>query len=98
MKTIRFNDKVIKLQIWDSAGQEKYKSLIPSYVRGASIIFAVYDVTSKIFFIKDKRTFENLSNWISFTRNIEKALVIICGNKKDLENERYQNFFNIVLY
>jgi len=51
MKTIKFNGKVIKLQIWDSAGQEKYKSLIPSYIRGASIIFAVYDITSNIFLI-----------------------------------------------
>jgi len=33
--------------MWDSAGQERYKSLIPSYVRGASVIFIVYDCTSK---------------------------------------------------
>ena len=36
----------MKLQIWDSAGQERYKSLIPNYVRGASIIFVVYDIGS----------------------------------------------------
>jgi GTPase SAR1 family protein len=47
-KTLRFRGKNLKLQLWDSAGQEKYKSLIPSYIRGASIIFVVYDVTSKI--------------------------------------------------
>jgi len=46
MKTIKYKGKSIKLQIWDSAGQEKYKSLIPSYIRGASIIYAVYDITS----------------------------------------------------
>jgi GTPase SAR1 family protein len=40
--------KILKLQLWDSAGQEKYKSLIPSYLRGASIIFVVYDATSKL--------------------------------------------------
>ncbi len=45
-KTLRFRGKNLKLQLWDSAGQEKYKSLIPSYIRGASIIFIVYDVTS----------------------------------------------------
>jgi GTPase SAR1 family protein len=38
----------MKLQIWDSAGQEKYKSLILSYIRGSSIIFVVYDITSNI--------------------------------------------------
>jgi Ras-related protein Rab-6A len=45
-KTLRFRGKSLKLQLWDSAGQEKYKSLIPSYIRGASLIFVVYDITS----------------------------------------------------
>jgi small GTP-binding protein len=45
-KTVKFKGKSLKLQIWDSAGQERYKSLIPSYVRGSAIIFVVYDVTS----------------------------------------------------
>lgn len=49
-KTIQYKDDQIKLQFWDSAGQEKYKSLIPSYVRGASLIFIVYDKSSKKFF------------------------------------------------
>ena len=50
-KTIFFKEEQIKLQFWDSAGQEKYKSLIPSYVRGASIIFIIYDKSSKESFI-----------------------------------------------
>lgn len=45
-RMVKYKDKIIKLQLWDTAGQEKYKSLIPSYVRGASIIFIVYDITS----------------------------------------------------
>jgi GTPase SAR1 family protein len=40
----------MKLQIWDSAGQERYKSLIPSYVRGASIICVLFDINSNITF------------------------------------------------
>jgi Ras-related protein Rab-6A len=48
-KTITvFKDNTLKLQIWDSAGQERYKSLIPSYVRGASIIFILYDISSNL--------------------------------------------------
>ncbi len=51
-KNLRCNGKNIKLQIWDSAGQERYKSIIPTYIRNSSIIFIVFDVTSKrIFFI-----------------------------------------------
>jgi len=47
-KSIKYKDRIIKLQIWDTAGQEKYKSLIPSYIRGSNIIFLIYDITSKI--------------------------------------------------
>lgn len=47
-KTIMFRENIFKLQLWDSAGQEKYKSLIPSYVRGASLIFVIYDITSNL--------------------------------------------------
>ena len=56
---IEFRNNSIKLQIWDSAGQERYKALIPSYVRGAAIIFIIYDIS-------DYKTFANLENWINF--------------------------------
>lgn len=46
-KSIKFKGQTIKIQIWDSAGQEKYKSLIPSYIKGSNIIFVVYDISSK---------------------------------------------------
>lgn len=80
-KTMRYKGKQIKLQIWDSAGQEKFKSLIPNYIRGSALIFLVYDVTNK-------KTFENLDNWINFVNNIESTTIVIVGNKIDLENER----------
>ena len=79
-KNIRFRGQNIKIQIWDSAGQEKYKGLIPSYVRNSSIVFIVYDVSNR-------SSFENASNWISFVKNIEKTTMIICGNKIDLTRE-----------
>jgi GTPase SAR1 family protein len=44
-----YKEKSIKLQIWDSAGQEKYRALIPNYIRGSSIVFLIYDITSIIF-------------------------------------------------
>ena len=51
-----FRDASLKVQLWDSAGQERYKSLIPSYVRGASIIFVIYDISSNInLFIKKRK-------------------------------------------
>ena len=48
-KKISYKSKTIKLQIWDSAGQEKYKGLIPAYIRGSSLVFVVYDINSKTF-------------------------------------------------
>ena len=79
-KNIRFRGQNIKIQIWDTAGQEKYKGLIPSYVRNSSIVFIVYDVANR-------DTFNNVENWISFVKNIEKTTLILCGNKVDLSRE-----------
>ena len=79
-KNIRFRGQNIKIQIWDSAGQEKYKGLIPSYVRNSSIVFIVYDVSNR-------SSFDNVENWISFVKNIEKTTMILCGNKIDLGRE-----------
>ena len=66
--------------MWDSAGLERYRALIPSYVRGASIIFIIYDVSSK-------DSFNNLSTWINFIKqvNTDNSMMILCGNKIDLE-------------
>ena len=80
-KTLKFKGKQIKLQIWDSAGQEKFRSLIPNYIRGASLIYLVYDITNK-------NSFNHLPDWIKFINNIENTNIVIIGNKIDLENKR----------
>ena len=66
--------------MWDSAGLERYRALIPSYVRGASIIFIIYDISSK-------ESFDNLGTWINFIKqvNTDNSMVVLCGNKTDLE-------------
>ena len=68
--------------MWDSAGLERYRALIPSYVRGASIIFIIYDVSSK-------DTFNNLNTWINFIKqvNTDNSMMVLCGNKIDLNRE-----------
>jgi Ras-related protein Rab-6A len=78
-KNIKFRGQNIKLQMWDTAGQEKYKGLIPSYVRNSSIVFLVYDVSTKT-------SFDNIPSWINFIRTIENTTLVLCGNKIDLEN------------
>jgi len=80
-KTIRYKGHLIKLQIWDSAGQEKFRSLIPNYIRGSSLIFLIFDVSKK-------ESFQHLVEWINFITNIEKGNIVIVGNKIDLKDNR----------
>lgn len=44
-KTVKINKKIIKLQIWDTAGQENFRSITRSYYRSAIGAFLVYDIT-----------------------------------------------------
>ena len=76
-KNISFRGQNIKLQMWDTAGQEKYKGLIPSYVRNSSIVFIIYDISVKT-------SFDNVPQWINFIRTIENTTLVLCGNKIDL--------------
>jgi GTPase SAR1 family protein len=46
-KTMYLDDRTVRLQIWDSAGQERFRSLIPSYIRDSSVAVVVYDITSR---------------------------------------------------
>ena len=80
-KTMKYKGKIIKLQIWDSAGQEKFRSLIPNYIRGSSLVFIVYDISNR-------KSFENLNQWINFVNNIENSNIVIIGNKNDLKDSR----------
>ena len=78
-KTIKYHGQNIKLQIWDTSGQEKYKGLIPSYVRNSSVVFLVYDISVKA-------SFDNIPKWINFIKTIENTTLVLCANKIDLEN------------
>ena len=78
-KTIKYHGQNIKLQMWDTAGQEKYKGLIPSYVRNSSVVFEVYDISVKA-------SFDNIPKWINFIKTIENTTLVLCANKIDLEN------------
>jgi small GTP-binding protein len=75
--------QAFKLQIWDTAGQEKYRSMIPMYYRGAHAAIVVYA-------IDDLPSFESLSFWLNSLRQSADAgtLIVICGNKCDLTTSR----------
>ena len=82
-KNATINRANVRLLLYDTAGQEKFKSLIPMYIRDANIIIVVYDVT-----IKD--SFTHTSHWVNETKDLkrEDAIFVLVGNKIDLEDKR----------
>ena len=82
-KIAKVEGHVVKAQIWDTCGQERFKSITDSYYRRAKGAFVVYDITRK-------NTFESVDSWISALRSAaDKNLnIIIIGNKSDLEDQR----------
>ena len=83
MKSIEINGKTVKLQLWDTAGQEKYKSMVESYYRGANVALVVFDITSH-------ESFDSLPLWIEnyYKNGPEQKNIILIGNKKDMIEER----------
>ena len=80
---IKFGEKIIKLQIWDTCGQELYRSLITNFYRNSSLAIIVYTVT-------DRASFDNIDLWYKElrTHSNPNVKVFLIGNKIDLENER----------
>jgi Ras-related protein Rab-6A len=82
-KTLSLEDRTVRLQIWDSAGQERFRSLIPSYIRDSSVAVVVYDIANRT-------TFANVSHWIEAVRAERgtDVLIMLVGNKTDLAEAR----------
>lgn len=86
-KVVNVGGKFVKLQIWDTAGQERFRSVTRSYYRGAAGALLVYDITSR-------ESFNALGNWLSDARTLSSPniVIVLVGNKKDLEAEREVTF------
>ena len=80
---IRINDKNIKLQIWDTCGQEAYRSLITSFYRNASLAILVYS-------IDNQNSYNNIEAWLNEIKSQSNpdTKTFLIGNKLDLENQR----------
>ena len=76
-------DYNIKLQVWDTAGQESFKSITRSYYRDAAGVMLVFDISRR-------DTFEHLKNWLEDIKRYSNkdVNVILIGNKIDLEHKR----------
>ena len=80
---IKIKNKFIKLQIWDTCGQEVYRSLISSFYRNASLAIIVYS-------IDNQESFDNLESWLDEIKSNThpNIKIFLIGNKLDLENKR----------
>ncbi|KAA8499555.1 Ras-related protein Rab-2A [Porphyridium purpureum] len=82
-RIVTIEDTQLKLQIWDTAGQESFRSITRSYYRGAAGALLVYDITRK-------DTFAHLESWLEDARQHSHSnmTIILVGNKADLEHRR----------
>ena len=80
---VKLNDKVIKLQIWDTCGQELYRSLISSFYRNASLAMMVYA-------IDNKESFNHIESWLKEVKlqSNPDIKIFLIGNKSDLDEKR----------
>lgn len=77
------NGQQMAIQIWDTAGQEQYRSLATVYFRGAAGAIIVYDVTNT-------QSYNSLEEWLKTFRNSNdsKTVIFVVGNKCDLSGDR----------
>ena len=80
---MRINNNVLKLQIWDTCGQEVYKSLISNFYRNSSLAVLVYA-------IDNKESFTHVENWLNDLKSQanDDVRIFLVGNKADLEEDR----------
>ena len=83
VKNFKIENNIVKVQIWDTAGEERYRSITNAYYKGAKGSLLVYDITNK-------KSFENVEKWISDLKaNADEDIsMILLGNKTDLEDKR----------
>lgn len=88
MKTIKLGRDKIRLELWDTAGMEKYRTIYNSYYHSSHGIVVVFDLCNE-------KSFENLENyWLKEIRSHapQNAVLLLVGNKADLEGERQVGF------
>ena len=80
-KLIDFKENNYKLQIWDTAGQEKFQSIVKSYIRDVNVCILVFDVNHM-------KTFQNLKKWLDqviYITGVDNTVLQVVGNKTDLK-------------
>jgi small GTP-binding protein len=86
LKRFEMDDKKVSLQIWDFAGEEKFRFLLPGIINGAHGTILMFDITRYV-------TYKNITNWLSVFNKAnethdQKVPVLLVGSKTDLEGLR----------
>jgi small GTP-binding protein len=82
-REVEVDGKYLKVNIWDTASNEKYRALTSAYYRGCHGAMLVYDITRR-------QTFINLQTWLNEIHEYspQNTIIMIVGNKSDLEHLR----------
>ena len=82
-KALKINKDIIKVEVWDTAGEERYRAITSSYYKGAKGAIIVYDITNE-------DSFKNVEIWMNeVIKKGQKGMqLLLIGNKKDLVNDR----------
>ena len=80
---VKYKNKILKLEIWDTCGQEAYRSLIKSFFNNSSLAIIVYAVDNK-------KSFSSIDEWIRQCRSLcsPDTRFFLIGNKNDVEEEK----------
>ena len=86
-KNLEINKKFYRIQVWDTAGQENFRSITRSYYKNSVCAMVVYDVTNK-------KSFDNIQKWIQDvqSQSPKTISIILIGNKIDLDEKRVINY------
>ena len=82
-KNVQIRNKIYRIQIWDTAGQENFRSITRAYYKNSACALIVYDITRRA-------SFESISSWIEDCKNSspKSIMMVLVGNKVDLEEKR----------
>ena len=83
LKDVHIRNKVYHIQLWDTPGKKDFFTITKAYFKNTACALVVYDIT-------DRNSFDNVTFWVEGFKNetIEKVLIVLVGNKSDLNNKR----------
>ena len=85
-KNVQINNKIYRIQIWDTVGQENFRSITRAYYKNSVCALIVYDISSR-------DSFNNVSTWVDDCKNQSPKTIfmVLVGNKSDLSDRRQVN-------